>query len=105
MKGLLPAITHIYFQWLQSCMKKIGALGVFEEKLPNHVLVNEYLAGQGIMVRTLVLHPCNDQFKPFETSVGVYNTIVNKMAHTTQHITFPQPLDAGGKILIQLHYL
>lgn len=31
-------------------MEKVAALGFFEDKLPNHVLVNEYLAGQGIMV-------------------------------------------------------
>ena len=30
--------------------KKIAALGLFEDKVPNHVLVNEYEAGQGIMV-------------------------------------------------------
>ena len=53
-------ITLIYFQWLQTCMNKVGALGVFAEKLPNHVLVNEYLPGQGIMVRTLVLQQVNE---------------------------------------------
>ena len=31
-------------------MDKITSLGVFVDKPPNHVLVNEYLAGQGIMV-------------------------------------------------------
>ena len=31
--------------------EKIAALGLFEDKVPNHVLVNEYEAGQGIMVR------------------------------------------------------
>lgn len=31
-------------------MEKVAALGFFGDKLPNHVLVNEYLAGQGIMV-------------------------------------------------------
>lgn len=30
-------------------MEKVAALGFFGDKLPNHVLVNEYLAGQGIM--------------------------------------------------------
>ena len=31
---------------------KISSLdGVFEDKKPNHVLVNEYTPGQGIMVR------------------------------------------------------
>jgi len=35
--------------WLKSIMNKVAAVGVFGEKKPNHVLVNEYLPGQGIM--------------------------------------------------------
>ncbi len=35
--------------WLQTCIKKIDDLAVFGDKTPNHVLVNEYLPGQGIM--------------------------------------------------------
>lgn len=40
-------------QWLQKLMDRITDLGAFGEKMPNHVLVNEYLAGQGIMVSSL----------------------------------------------------
>lgn len=36
-------------QWLEVYSKKIASLGVFDDKVPNHVLVNEYLPGQGIM--------------------------------------------------------
>jgi len=35
--------------WLRSIMTRVSNLGVFGEKKPNHVLVNEYLPGQGIM--------------------------------------------------------
>ncbi|XP_067413417.1 alpha-ketoglutarate-dependent dioxygenase alkB homolog 6 [Emydura macquarii macquarii] len=35
--------------WLQSYAEKISFLGAFGGKLANHVLVNEYLPGQGIM--------------------------------------------------------
>ncbi|ODM93525.1 Alpha-ketoglutarate-dependent dioxygenase alkB 6 [Orchesella cincta] len=35
--------------WLQSTVAKISDLGVFGDKKANHVLVNEYLSGQGIM--------------------------------------------------------
>ncbi|XP_033096421.1 alpha-ketoglutarate-dependent dioxygenase alkB homolog 6-like, partial [Anneissia japonica] len=35
-------------QWLEKFMKRISLLGVFE-KAPNHVLINEYEPGQGIM--------------------------------------------------------
>ena len=47
---ILILIGGIYFQWLQKYAKKIAELGTFEDKIPNHVLVNEYKAGQGIMV-------------------------------------------------------
>ena len=39
------------FQWLQKYSAKVGALSVFSDVAPNHVLVNEYEPGQGIMVR------------------------------------------------------
>lgn len=44
---------HLLFKWLQSYAEKIAGLGKFEDKIPNHVLVNEYTAGQGIMVGTV----------------------------------------------------
>lgn len=36
-------------QWLQIYVDKLSQLSLFEGKGPNHVLVNEYLPGQGIM--------------------------------------------------------
>ncbi|XP_071034840.1 alpha-ketoglutarate-dependent dioxygenase alkB homolog 6 isoform X2 [Parasteatoda tepidariorum] len=36
-------------QWLTDCIKKVQNLKIFQSCEPNHVLVNEYLAGQGIM--------------------------------------------------------
>ncbi|XP_055693427.1 alpha-ketoglutarate-dependent dioxygenase alkB homolog 6 [Lutzomyia longipalpis] len=38
--------------WLQTFVEKINNLGVLEDKKANHVLVNEYLPGQGIMPHT-----------------------------------------------------
>ena len=42
------------FQWLENCIDKImkipGDLTFLPENRPNHVLVNEYLPGQGILV-------------------------------------------------------
>ncbi len=35
-------------------MTRIEQLGAFGEKSPNHVLVNEYLPGQGIMVSFII---------------------------------------------------
>ncbi|XP_061401458.1 alpha-ketoglutarate-dependent dioxygenase alkB homolog 6 [Musca vetustissima] len=39
-------------QWLQMYVDKINNLGLFETQKANHVLVNEYRAGQGIMPHT-----------------------------------------------------
>ena len=40
-------------QWLSEMCAKVSSLGIFEEKMqPNHVLINEYTPGQGIMVST-----------------------------------------------------
>ncbi|XP_069681014.1 alpha-ketoglutarate-dependent dioxygenase alkB homolog 6 isoform X2 [Periplaneta americana] len=36
-------------EWLSVLAQRIGVLDVFGGKSPNHVLVNEYLPGQGIM--------------------------------------------------------
>ena len=40
-------------QWLSDCCGNVAALGVFGDKTPNHVLVNEYAPGQGIMVNAV----------------------------------------------------
>ncbi|KAL7741763.1 hypothetical protein ACLKA6_000372 [Drosophila palustris] len=38
--------------WLQSYVDKVNNLGIFESQKANHVLVNEYLPGQGILPHT-----------------------------------------------------
>ncbi|XP_059142156.1 alpha-ketoglutarate-dependent dioxygenase alkB homolog 6-like [Physella acuta] len=45
-KGMIPEKLP---DWLQIYMNKIAVLDPFEGNNPNHVLVNEYLPGQGIM--------------------------------------------------------
>lgn len=39
-------------EWLQNFVDKINNLNIFESQKANHVLVNEYLPGQGIMPHT-----------------------------------------------------
>lgn len=39
-------------EWLQTYVNKINNLGIFEAQKANHVLVNEYRPGQGIMPHT-----------------------------------------------------
>jgi alkylated DNA repair protein alkB family protein 6 len=41
-------------KWLSDCCDRVKELGVFGDKTPNHVLVNEYTPGQGIMVCIVV---------------------------------------------------
>ncbi|KAL3873453.1 hypothetical protein ACJMK2_036568 [Sinanodonta woodiana] len=68
-------------KWLETYCEKIAELKVFEDKVPNHVLVNEYEAGQGIMphvdgslyyptVTTISLrsHTLLDFYKPLQSS-------------------------------------
>ena len=46
----------LLLQWLDIYARKISDLDVFDDHVPNHVLVNEYQAGQGIMVRHLSIN-------------------------------------------------
>ena len=39
-----------FFQWLDQICARVSDLGAFGDKRANHVLVNEYQPGQGIMV-------------------------------------------------------
>ncbi|XP_060524583.1 alpha-ketoglutarate-dependent dioxygenase alkB homolog 6 [Cylas formicarius] len=48
-KGMFPEEIP---SWLQFVINKVHGLSAFDEKKPNHVLVNEYLPGQGIMPHT-----------------------------------------------------
>ncbi|XP_068238540.1 alpha-ketoglutarate-dependent dioxygenase alkB homolog 6 [Palaemon carinicauda] len=52
--------------WLQEQMDKISSLNVFGKYKPNHVLVNEYLPGQGIMP-----HEDGPLFYPTITTVNI----------------------------------
>ncbi len=39
--------------WLNEYCVKVFDLGVFEQNKPNHILVNEYLSGQGKIIKCL----------------------------------------------------
>ncbi|XP_072030830.1 alpha-ketoglutarate-dependent dioxygenase alkB homolog 6-like isoform X1 [Amphiura filiformis] len=53
-------------KWLDVYSRKIAGLGVFDDKVPNHVLVNEYQAGQGIMP-----HEDGPLFYPVVTTISL----------------------------------
>nr|XP_054758427.1 alpha-ketoglutarate-dependent dioxygenase alkB homolog 6-like isoform X2 [Lytechinus pictus] len=46
-------------KWLDVYANKIAELGVFGDHIPNHVLVNEYQSGQGIMVNKVREKDCS----------------------------------------------
>ena len=54
-KYMYKCIVMYNLQWLEDISGRIADLGVFESHSPNHVLVNKYLPGQGIMVSALAL--------------------------------------------------
>ncbi|XP_043250772.1 alpha-ketoglutarate-dependent dioxygenase alkB homolog 6 [Colletes gigas] len=62
-KGMIAEKIPI---WLQKYVDKVSSCGVFEnDKLPNHVLINEYLPGQGIMA-----HSDGPLFHPIVTTIS-----------------------------------
>jgi len=73
-KGMIPESLP---QWLDMYATKIADLNVFEKKRPNHVLINEYLPGQGIM--------------PHSDGPLFYPTIstINLGSHTLLHLYKP----------------
>ena len=76
-------------KWLQSYALKLSEMNIFEGNTPNHVLINEYLSGQGIMVS---IHDFLVQFiwtfifnvKPHEDGPLFYPTVttINTGSHT-----------------------
>jgi hypothetical protein len=54
-----PIKNNFCLQWLRRQVDKVSEIGIFPaDKKPNHVLINEYLPGQGIMV-TLIFSEVN----------------------------------------------
>ncbi|XP_013196266.1 alpha-ketoglutarate-dependent dioxygenase alkB homolog 6 [Amyelois transitella] len=65
-------------QWLDEYLERIHRLDVMGGKRPNHVLVNEYLPGQGIMP-----HLDGTLFYPTITTLSVGSHIVLKFLETS----------------------
>ncbi len=47
---MISDLQLFHLQWLDRYGCKIADFDAFDKKRANHVLVNEYLSGQGIMV-------------------------------------------------------
>ncbi|XP_071832863.1 alpha-ketoglutarate-dependent dioxygenase alkB homolog 6-like isoform X2 [Apostichopus japonicus] len=75
--------------WLDVYAKKIAKYGLFEEHVPNHVLVNEYKPGQGIMP-----HEDGPLFYPVVTTINLGSHSVLQFSH---HSVKQQMVDDGSK--------
>ncbi|CAH2252386.1 jg2012 [Pararge aegeria aegeria] len=60
-------------KWLQKYLNNIDSLNVMDGKMPNHVLVNEYLPGQGILP-----HLDGSLFYPTITTISVASHTILK---------------------------
>ncbi|XP_039754919.1 alpha-ketoglutarate-dependent dioxygenase alkB homolog 6 [Pararge aegeria] len=60
-------------KWLQKYLNNINSLNVMDGKMPNHVLVNEYLPGQGILP-----HLDGSLFYPTITTISVASHTILK---------------------------
>lgn len=70
-------------QWLTDVSAKVASLGVFGERLPNHVLVNEYKPGEGILP-----HEDGPLYYPVVTNITLNS-------HTVLDFYLPRKGNAG----------
>ncbi|KAK6181298.1 hypothetical protein SNE40_009181 [Patella caerulea] len=63
-------------QWLKIYTERIAKLGIFAGQTPNHILVNEYLTGQGIMP-----HEDGPLFYPTVTTISLGSSTVLDFYH------------------------
>lgn len=74
--------------WLDKYLEKIHSINVMTGKRPNHVLVNEYIPGQGIMP-----HLDGSLFYPTITTISVGSHIILKFLEpATDNETSPKPV-------------
>ncbi|RWS16246.1 alpha-ketoglutarate-dependent dioxygenase alkB 6-like protein [Dinothrombium tinctorium] len=66
--------------WLKIYCDKVSQLGVFDDKTPNHVLVNEYLPKQGIMP-----HEDGSLFYPTVATINLGSHTVLNFYKKNQH--------------------
>ncbi|XP_055705725.1 alpha-ketoglutarate-dependent dioxygenase alkB homolog 6 [Phlebotomus papatasi] len=68
-------------RWLQTFVEKINNLGVLGDKKANHVLVNEYLPGQGIMP-----HTDGPLFHPVISTISCGSHTILRLQKTTVEV-------------------
>ncbi|XP_077521460.1 putative RNA/DNA demethylase ALKBH6 [Amblyomma americanum] len=87
-KGMVPEALP---QWLKDISAKVASLGVFGEKLPNHVLVNEYKPGEGILP-----HEDGPLYYPVVTNITLNSSTVIDFYTPRKDATCELPGDMEG---------
>ncbi|KAK3092614.1 hypothetical protein FSP39_004992, partial [Pinctada imbricata] len=82
-------VTEDIPQWLTLYIKRIADIGIYGDKIPNHVLVNEYQTGQGIM--------------PHEDGPLFYPTVstISLGSHTLLDFYYPMSSNSDSSSLLQ----
>lgn len=79
-------LAELMPEWLQTFVDRVNSLGVFNSQKANHVLVNEYKSGQGIMP-----HRDGPLFLPIITTISLGSHIVLEFSkchdNTNQNIS------------------
>ncbi|KAJ8405793.1 hypothetical protein AAFF_G00312300 [Aldrovandia affinis] len=83
--------------WLQPYAEKISALGVFAGKTANHVLVNEYDPGQGIMP-----HEDGPLYYPTVTTISLGSHTVLDFYHPINSVQEDTPQTEQSRYLLSL---
>lgn len=86
-------LTENLPDWLQKYAEKISCLGLFDGKVANHVLVNEYLPGEGIMP-----HEDGPLYFPTVTTISLgshtmldfYRPVSKEQEGDSEQVTMPQ---------------
>ncbi|KAH6926734.1 hypothetical protein HPB50_021253 [Hyalomma asiaticum] len=79
-------------QWLKDISTKVASLGVFGEKSPNHVLVNEYKPGEGILP-----HEDGPLYFPVVTNITLNSSTVINFYRPRKSISCEVPDDTEGE--------
>ena len=77
-----------FFQWLDQICARVSDLGAFGDKRANHVLVNEYQPGQGIMVSVASNANRINYFSYYGTNIFASHSTKLYMFYTRLESTF-----------------
>lgn len=92
-------IQELLPKWLEDCCSKVDDTGAFESSSPNHVLINEYKPGQGILP-----HLDGPLYYPTISTISLgAHTVINFYdAHKSEFVSEKSDVDTGVKYSLYL---